>query len=161
MIPRLLIALGLALALAAANWAILTREALLRDGQVLLLELAPVDPRSIMQGDYMTLDFQVARELREAAGDERPDGYVILRPDADGVGRFLRVQDASTPRAEDEIALRYRVRGWQVRLVTNAWFFEEGSAARFDASRYGEFRVADNGDALLVAMRDAQRQPIR
>jgi uncharacterized membrane-anchored protein len=161
MIPRLLAAAGLALALIAANWAIFAREALLRDGRVLLLELAPVDPRSLMQGDYMALDFQVAGELRAAAADDATDGFVVLRPDADGVGRYQRIQPGIQPLAEGELALRYRIRGWRVRLVTDAWFFQEGNGERFEAARFGEFRVAPDGSALLTALRDAQRDPIR
>jgi uncharacterized membrane-anchored protein len=161
MMQRALIVFGLVLALAAANWAIHSREALLRDGEVVLLELAPVDPRSLMQGDYMALAFRIANELRPEARDGLSDGYVILRRDADGVGRVERVQAAPHPRGEDELALRYRVREWQVRIVTNAWFFEEGQGARFEAARYGELRVADDGSALLAGLRNAEFQPIR
>ncbi|MDE8355606.1 GDYXXLXY domain-containing protein, partial [Klebsiella pneumoniae] len=50
-----LIALGLVLALAVVNLAIVSCERLLAEGEVVLLELAPVDPRSLMQGDYMSL----------------------------------------------------------------------------------------------------------
>ncbi|XOT97907.1 GDYXXLXY domain-containing protein, partial [Alcaligenes pakistanensis] len=30
-------------------------------GQTVLLELAPVDPRSLMQGDYMSLNFALSQ----------------------------------------------------------------------------------------------------
>ena len=32
----------------------------------MLLELAPVDPRSLIQGDYMRLDYAIARDLAGA-----------------------------------------------------------------------------------------------
>lgn len=38
--------------LALVNASILDKEKLLSEGQVVYLELAPVDPRSLMQGDY-------------------------------------------------------------------------------------------------------------
>ena len=41
---------GLAL-LVGVNVTILSRERLIDDGTIVLLELAPVDPRSMMQGD--------------------------------------------------------------------------------------------------------------
>ena len=41
---------GLLLALVVVNHGIVQRERILSDGHVLLLELQPVDPRSIMQG---------------------------------------------------------------------------------------------------------------
>src|SRR5690606_19512775 len=43
--------------------AVLGFERTLRDGQLVLLELAPVDPRSLMQGDYMALRFAVDAQL--------------------------------------------------------------------------------------------------
>ena len=49
---------GLVVILAAANWAIASRERLISSGEVVYLELAPVDPRSLMQGDYMSLRYR-------------------------------------------------------------------------------------------------------
>ena len=49
--------------LALANFSIYSRERLLTEGSVVLLHLAPVDPRSLMQGDYMALNFAVANSL--------------------------------------------------------------------------------------------------
>jgi uncharacterized membrane-anchored protein len=45
-------------------------------------------------------------------------------------------------------------------LVTDAWFFAEGEAERWQAARYGEFRVDDSGRALLVGLRGAALQPL-
>ncbi len=57
---------GLLLALAVANQGIQKRERILSDGRVLLLELEPVDPRSLMQGDYMALRFAAVDDIRDA-----------------------------------------------------------------------------------------------
>ncbi|MGL5293385.1 MAG: GDYXXLXY domain-containing protein, partial [Aeromonas sp.] len=46
---------GLAI-LVAINIAVWHHERALSQGEVVLLELAPVDPRSLMQGDYMRLN---------------------------------------------------------------------------------------------------------
>jgi uncharacterized membrane-anchored protein len=155
----LMVAAGV-LALAAVNWSIHAREALLRDGRVVLLELAPVDPRSLMQGDYMALRFRVADDAfgRSPQG-ERPDGHIIVRPDDDGVATFVRSDDA-TPLAPDEVRLRYRWRAGGPKLATNAFFFEEGTGKIYANARYGEFRVGPNGEAILTGLRDAARRPL-
>lgn len=168
---------GLLLALAVANRGILERERILADGRIVLLELAPVDPRSMMQGDYMALRFAVATEIRDAlhpacgrarrnnhaaldCGDEisRRDGYAIFFLDADGTGRFVRIQAAPQPVAHDEIAVRYRERGWELRIASNAWFFPEGQGERYAPAKYGELRVDADGTALLTALRDDKRK---
>lgn len=168
--------IGLALALVVVNRGIAQREQLLREGTVLLLELAPVDPRSLMQGDYMALRFAAGDNISNALrtdgrmprvdSDWRAtrgganDGYAVFARDADGVGRFLREQPAATPRAANEVAVRYRQRGFDVRIASNAWFFAEGQAERYTPARYGELRVADEGAALLTGLRDAARKPL-
>jgi len=151
---RKLVALiaGLAI-LAFVNFGIYQREQLLTHGRVVLLELAPVDPRSLMQGDYMRLNFVLANqafpfERRRALAD----GHIVVALDAHGVGRFRRLADGR-PLASDEIALRYRVRNRQPNFATNAYFFEEGQARAYEGATYGEFRVGADGDMILTGLR--------
>jgi uncharacterized membrane-anchored protein len=52
------------LVLAVCNGLIWQKEKVLRDGKVMLLRLAPRDPRSLMQGDYMVLNYEAADRLQ-------------------------------------------------------------------------------------------------
>ena len=52
---RILIIANLILLLGYFNWSVYQKEQTLKEGQLVLLQLAPVDPRSLMQGDYMRL----------------------------------------------------------------------------------------------------------
>jgi uncharacterized membrane-anchored protein len=152
---RKLIALAAGIAiLALANHSIYSRERLLAEGRVALLELAPVDPRSLMQGDYMALRFRVADDAfrGRARRAELSDGRIVLQLDSQGVARYKRLDDGS-PLAADEIRMRYRVRAGEVKFATNAFFFQEGDAKLYERARYGEFRVAEDGECLLAAMR--------
>ena len=153
---------GLAL-LIVVNLAIHSRERLLDEGRLVLLELAPVDPRSLMQGDYMALRFKVAgdafpraafRLSGEQEGAPASNGYLVLALDARGVGAFRRVDD-DAPLAVDEVRMRYRIRGGLPKFGTNAYFFQEGHGADYAKARFGAFRVAPDGEAILTALRDA------
>ena len=145
--------------LGIVNWTIASREAMLATGRVVLLELAPVDPRSLMQGDYMALNYRMANDAFGRTRGARPaDGYLVVEPDADGVATFRRFDDG-TPLAQGELRLRYRWRE-SPRFATNAYFFEEGTALRYARARYGEFRVSDGGDMILTGLRDADRRPL-
>jgi len=144
--------------LAVVNWNIAARERIVTDGKVVLLDLAPVDPRSIMQGDYMALRFAIANDVLRALPD-RADGRVVVQVGSDGVGAFRRIDDG-TPLAADELALRYRVRERQAKVATNAFFFEEGRGSDYSGARYGEVRVGPDGDAILTGLRDAKREPM-
>lgn len=145
------------LVLAAVNWTIYARERQLAEGRLVLLELAPVDPRSLMQGDYLALAFAVANA--PALRGSRTDGRMIVALDPRGVGRFVRRDDGS-PLAPDEIALRYRVRDGRVKFGSNAFFFQEGRASDYAGARYGELRVSASGEVLLTGLRGSQLEPL-
>jgi uncharacterized membrane-anchored protein len=120
-----------------------------------------------MQGDYMALRFRVGDEALQALprnegrvvrGIRIPevaptDGRAVVALDERGVGRFVRL-DAGEPLAANEAYVAYRVRQSRLKFATDAYYFEEGRAKEYQAARYGEFRVAPDGEALLVALRD-------
>jgi len=146
--------------LVAVNLGIASRERLVGHGRIVLLELAPVDPRSLMQGDFIALRFGAADGVRTGA-EYLPfaDGKLVLAVDPRGVGTFRRL-DAGAPLAADEALLRYRIRNGQVKLATNAFFFEEGRSDDYAKARYGEFRVAPDGEAILTRLRGADLAPL-
>lgn len=151
---------GLVLALGAPAGLVVQKEYVLSTGQTVLLELAPRDPRSLMQGDYMVLDYAVSRERWEDLALRPRDGNLVLRLDEQGVGRFVRYDTPETPLAPGEFKLRYRVRHDRVRLGAESFFFQEGHADRYERARYGELRVAGSGASVLVGLRDEQRAPM-
>lgn len=160
-LPRALVALGLAMVGSVSADAIRSKETLIRDGAPVFIEMAPVDPRSLMQGDFMALRFQLpdgALHHQPAAG-ERP--RAIGKRDTKGVLRLTRIGDLKTPLADGEmmIELARKSRRWIV--VTDAWFFKEGTAKKWEAARFGEFRVLPDGRALLVGLADKDLAAIK
>jgi uncharacterized membrane-anchored protein len=139
--------------LAVVNFGIYQRERLLSDGRIVLLRLGPVDPRSLMQGDYMRLNFEVADQAFPAmAPDRRGDGHIVVLVDPQGVGRFRRFGDGRRL-APGEIRLRYRVRDGRPNFATNAYFFQEGRAEHYARAAFGEFRVGPDGEMILTGLR--------
>jgi uncharacterized membrane-anchored protein len=145
---RWLLVAGAVLVMAAVNWSILAKERIKTNGERIYLVLAPVDPRSLMQGDYMALRFDIADRIDAKVSGRAPllldpQGVATLNPDPDAAG----------------LRIRYRVRNGRVWLGTNAYFFEEGTAQRFERARFGEFRIdRESGEAELVGLRDEQLQ---
>jgi uncharacterized membrane-anchored protein len=145
--------------LVSVNYGIWQREELITSGRTVLLELAPVDPRSLMQGDYMALRFKLAAE---AFPPDRlkgvKDGRIVLGIDPRGVGTFRRFADGQLGTGEQ--ILRYRVRNGQPKFATNAYFFQEKQGHYYQEAKFGEFRVSPDGEALLVALRGADLQTL-
>jgi uncharacterized membrane-anchored protein len=159
-IKRGFVAIGAVIILGGVNTLIAHKESIKRNGDVVYLDLAPVDPRSLMQGDYMTLDFRLAREIQNSFSDTT--GSVRSKP-MEGETRLVSVKldekrvaslSTNTSTNNEPLKIRYRMRDGRVWLGTNAFFFEEGKAAQYEGARYGEFRLdKDSGEAVLVGLR--------
>jgi len=150
--------------LVLVNWSIAGKEKHLAEGKEVYLKLAPVDPRSLMQGDYMALRFRLSDEVYKIlpkTKDRRrwrhdvaaSDGFVVASLDERNVGTFKDIyKDQSI--SDNEVLLRYRVRHGTVKFATNAYFFQEGHGRYYQPAEYGQFRVDGKGELLLVAMYD-------
>ena len=90
---------SLIIILVLINWSIASKEKHLAEGKIVYLNLAPVDPRSLMQGDYMALRFRLADEVYNALPKRKDsrrwrhnvtasDGYVVVSLDARNIGSF-------------------------------------------------------------------------
>jgi len=144
------------LLLLVVNFTIYQREHLIRDGRVVLLELAPVDPRSLMQGDYMALRFAVANQaFSDRDLTTLDDGHLVLALDKRKVATFSRFADGS-PLAENEVLLRFRIRNGRSKFATNAFFFQEGTAGEYQKAKFGELRVTSDGESILTRLRDEE-----
>lgn len=155
----ILLLAGLAV-LAFVNFGIYRSERLLTEGRIVFLRLSPVDPRSLMQGDYMRLNFEVADQAFPAtASTPRADGHVVVLVDPNRIGRFRRLADGR-PLAPGEVALRYRIRDGRPNFASNAYFFEEGAADRYSGAAFGEFRVGPDGDLILTRLRGPRLEPL-
>jgi uncharacterized membrane-anchored protein len=159
------------LVLIALNGAVVQKEVLLKSGQMLLLRLAPRDPRSIMQGDYMVINYEQppTRTDRFAQAEEDPFPYrgsVAFRPDARGVGSFTRYLPPGAALEPGEIRVNYRKASRQrwgrsdLLFAADSFLFQEGRSNDFDQARFGELRVAPSGECLLVNLRKENLEPI-
>lgn len=152
---------GLAI-LAGINATVWRYEHAMSSGEVVLLRLAPVDPRSLMQGDYMRLNYEIARELtsRDArATQNKGSNTLVIRLDAHQVASLVAAGKPDRL-ASDERLLQVHQSERQWQIGPDAYFFEEGTGEQYETARYGEFRLQADGKTLLVGLRDEAYQPI-
>ncbi len=172
-----LLVLALVLVLGAFNWSALQKEPLLTGGTVMYLQLAPVDPRAFLLGDYMDLAFRIDNEatgaLQAAArNSERPgetdgalrsrlprDGLIVVRLSNERVASFVRLDDGG-PLAENEHRLYFRLKNGTAETAARSFFFQEGHAADYEAAEYGEIHVDADGRNLLTHLLDKNLQRI-
>lgn len=145
------------------NFSIVQKERFLSAGDAVILRLAPVDPRSLMQGDYMVLEFEVERPLREALyqnnSKPRRKGRMVLREHG-GENLFARLDDGSSLSAGEKL-LAYTVEDYnRIKIGGGSFFFEEGLARFYDRARYALIKVDANGKAIIAGLLDANKKAL-
>jgi len=140
------------------NFSIFKKERLLAEGKLILIALAPVDPRSLMQGDYMTLSYAIAQGEQM---DEMPKrGYYVVKVDEQGIAQKQRLQGNKTPLNKDEYLIVYTTGKWNLNIGAEAFFFQEGQAEKYATSKYGGLMVDQYGNSILVGLYDENRKKI-
>lgn len=152
---HLAVLLNLGFVLWVAQSAIQKNQEVLDGGTTFFLKLAPVDPRSLMQGDYMVLGYALPREesFREVMQEVPTRGQVVLTLDEQKVGSFQRLHDAEGSVKEGEVLLNYRKWRRGYRFGIESFFFQEGFGEAYEAAEYAEIKVSSEGEAVLVDLR--------
>lgn len=134
---------------------IVSKEALLRTGQTVRLELAPLDPRSLMQGDYVRLNYKISQLPPGADLGESHRVQLILHPDENGIFQFKEIYRKSKILAPDEVVITGRPAGDQNQLHfgIESYFVPEGTGIEVEHSaKYGIVEVNKKGDAMLISL---------
>lgn len=163
--------------------AVSQKEKTIKEGQLVLLELAPVDPRSLMQGDYMTLNYAITtprssvfsdslstdwtvaeRGIEDAVDKSKLNkrGYVLLSLDKNNVGSLIKMQNEIGEKKANHVYIKYfNYEGWSFNIGAESFFFQEGEAEKYEAAKYGALRVDDEGNSVLVGMYDEKLRLIK
>lgn len=155
--------------LGIANITVQQNENVLANGDSVILALAPIDPRSLMQGDYMALNYEMLEQVEnnlatmEKTVENTRRVYALVKLDEHGIAQLCRV--TTTPPQQfdsclSDIYLPIKVDGsGHFSMPTMQYFFEEGKATHFAQAKYGEYRVKE-GKALLLRLLDSNKQPL-
>lgn len=156
-IARIVIVAGLLLVLSLFSYSVWNKEQILTNGKNVLVSLAPVDPRSLMQGDYMILNYDIPRTLTKKAA-QLHEGKLVYTVNEKNVVNFIRLYQPGETLQDNEQWIHFRNRNRRIHIGANSFFFQEGKAKTFDAAKYGELRVDANGHSILVGLADEHQQ---
>lgn len=141
------------------TFTIIQKEKILKDGKLILLALAPVDPRSLMQGDYMRLRYSIADSITPS--ETPPRGYVVVRLNDKGIASGVRLQSDVTPLKNDELLIKYTMSNRNnLNIGAESFFFQEGHATKYEQAKFGGIRVDNKGNSLLVGLYDERKKKI-
>jgi len=154
-----IILLNLLLLLFFFNKSIVHKEDTLKNGKLVLLKLAPVDPRSLMQGDYMRLNYAISRNINLDSISKR--GYCVLNIDSKGIGQRVRFQKEVQPITNGEYAIRYNAKKWRnIDIGAESYFFQEGTGEKYEKAKYGGLRIDGKGKSILIGLYDKDLKKI-
>ena len=156
---RLIILVNLLIVFGLFAKSIVQKESILKQGKLILLELAPVDPRSLIQGDYMDLRYKLVREI--PSENIAKQGFLLVKIDAENIGKSARIQTDSSSVNANEYRLRYNAANHRIRIGSPSYFFQEGDADKYAKAKYGGLRVDSKGHSVLEGLYDEEGVRIR
>ena len=151
-------------------------------GEILFLELAPVDPLSLVQGQYMRLRFGIEKRYDSTQEDSqiiqnnRGNGLAIINLDSRRIGSLTGLlsptQWQQQPHGSDTLLLQVHAQSvdlprdstsfgtHSIRIQQNSFLFQENTEDRYAHAKYGMFRVHKDGRYVLVDLADEQLRPL-
>ncbi|MDF2661830.1 MAG: hypothetical protein K0Q94_4621 [Paenibacillus sp.] len=133
-------------------------ETILARGETVYLELLPLDPRSLLQGDYVQLRYTVSEPFGRDWTDNTPEESgkvsVVLAKSPSGVHQFKQLYDKSYALQPGEVVLNGKWRSWRtIEYGIEHFFVPEGTGMDVErTAKYAEVKVASNGDALVARL---------
>jgi uncharacterized membrane-anchored protein len=126
------------------------KEKTISEGKLIYFRLAPVDPRSLMQGDYMQLRYAVTRNIYTDNLPSRGKLYVTINDSSIAV-----VADVHSVESKGKVyPINYFSSKWVVSIGAESYFFQEGNADHYSKALYGGLRVNESGESVLVGLYD-------
>ncbi len=141
---------GMVLILLVINGLIQSKEQQVSQARRVVLELAPVDPRSLIQGDYMRLSYVISRDLVAQGGEA-----AYLELDSFDVAHSVYA-DFRPGRQK----LKYRIHNGRAEFGASSFLFQEGRRTHYEQARFGELKIDFEGRATLVNLLDQDRNPL-
>ncbi|MGJ7036142.1 GDYXXLXY domain-containing protein [Anoxybacillus eryuanensis] len=129
------------------------KEQHIRYGQQIKLQLEPIDPRSLIQGDYVRLQYEISTI---EGMNEWGKAQVILRKDETGVHRLVGIYSLngkkrnSDVHQEGDVLVNGNIYGNTIIYGIETYFVPEKTGGDMQQSaRFAYVRVSKTGDALL------------
>lgn len=155
-----IIILNVILIFSFALFQIINKEKLINNGDLVLFNLRPVDPRSLMQGDYMILRYAITRS-RNYKDTIPQNGYIVFKTDSFNIATKVRFQKERTPLYEDEKVVKYIYKNNEISIGSESYFFQEGTGGKYSGAEYGVMKIDTLGNSTLIGLYDNNKKLIK
>lgn len=140
------------------NYSIYEKEQIIAKGEPVYVELAPVDPRSLIQGDYMRLAYKIERSHRSKKKEKFKE--IVITTDENQIAQFVRFHRGK-PLAENEKTLKVQKVYSRYRILPNSFLFQEGHRKHYEQAKYGVYKFDNKNNYILIGLADKDRKLIQ
>ena len=171
-IKKILLIINIVILFVVTGFSANKEEGYKKSDSYFYLELAPVDPRSLLQGDYMTLNYDIIDKAQEIifngiydSKDENNEfldmrkGYIVVSLDENKVAKFVKLSKEKTDE-KDLLFIAFKSDGFNVNINANSYLFQEGTGDKYENARYSKVVLVDN-KLRLIDLRDKDFKEIK
>lgn len=139
------------------NYSIYRYEKIIQTGETVYLKIKPTDPRSILQGDYMKMLYEITDGISFITDEKK--GSIVIKTDPTGIGAFVRLYEGEAL-GENEKLIPFRKVYSNVTLIPDSFMFQEGHARFYNNAEYAIFKFIDASEFVLVGLANKNLHPI-
>jgi uncharacterized membrane-anchored protein len=163
MIKNIILIVSMFILFALFNVGIYQKEQILENGDTILLKLQPLDPRSMVAGDYMAFRYAIADEISNPnLFTGKSHGFLVIKPNEDNVGEFVRIfQGEVLATNEKLVKYTYSLSNHHFIIKPDSFHFQEGLQPLYQKAQYAIFHFNGFKNYLIVGLADSNRNEIR
>ena len=145
--------------LAGLNFAVYNKNNIKQQGEIVYLALKPVDPRSLMQGDYMALAYELELKVKKQEPSYFKNNYMIIDLDDHKIAQFNRVitEKKSILLTPNQKIIKIKITHDHIKIRPDSFFFQEGHGEQYNKAKYGIFKFKGTDTYILDGLADENR----
>lgn len=149
--------LALVAILGVFNYSIYEKQQVKNSDDEIILALAPVDPRSLMQGDYMRLNYEIAEQAKSK--DAAKNGYLVIEKTEKNIAKFVNFYTGQAL-SKNQKLIKYTTT-WRTTIKPNSFMFQEGKAKDFEEAKFALFKYQGQKNYVLDSLLNEAMLPIK
>ena len=155
---KLLVGLVIGMQLALILGTVYNNEKKLKEANEIILKLAPKDPRSLLQGDYVILNYDISRDAQKAIENQELKRVKVVLSKQNWIYGFDRLypytQNISLKENQLFINGKVKRRG-SIYFGIENFFVEEGTGLEVERkAKFAKIKVTSKGDAFIIELLD-------
>jgi len=155
-LTKLFIILVISIQLIFILGTVYSNEKKLKSAKEIIVKLAPLDPRSIMQGDYVVLDYDISRAAQKAIKKKTLKKIKVVLSPQNNLYVFDSILSPTQNiiLKKDQVVMNGKItKRNRVHFGIENFFVEEGTGLEIERkAKFATLKVTSKGDAFITKL---------